>query len=159
MISKESICIVSTVAANGLALGKYQVICRYNDDQVQIPRDVNINWSDNVLCQTMKYTTHNKLFIKNISIYKHINTSSIQSQYMFAFMSTLVDVITNGYGKAWLKMCWLPLGRQQITTFLNQYINTLRPRQNGHHFADDIFKCIVLRENFNFTEICSLGSN
>ena len=26
-------------------------------------------------------------------------------------------------------------------------INTLRPRQNGRHFADDIFKCILLNEN------------
>ena len=26
-------------------------------------------------------------------------------------------------------------------------INTLRPRQNGRHFADDIFKCIFLIEN------------
>ena len=26
-------------------------------------------------------------------------------------------------------------------------INTLRPRQNGHHFADDIFKCVFLNEN------------
>ena len=26
-------------------------------------------------------------------------------------------------------------------------INTLRSRQNGHHFADDIFKCIFLNEN------------
>ena len=25
--------------------------------------------------------------------------------------------------------------------------NTLRPRQNGSHFADDIFKCIFLNEN------------
>ena len=27
------------------------------------------------------------------------------------------------------------------------YINTLRPRQNGRHFPDDIFKCIRLNEN------------
>ena len=27
------------------------------------------------------------------------------------------------------------------------YFNTLRPRQNGRHFADDIFKCIFLKEN------------
>ena len=27
------------------------------------------------------------------------------------------------------------------------YFNTLRPRQNGCHFADDIFKCIFLNEN------------
>ena len=26
-------------------------------------------------------------------------------------------------------------------------VNTLRQRQNGHHFADDIFKCIFLNEN------------
>ena len=26
-------------------------------------------------------------------------------------------------------------------------LNTLRPRQNGRHFADDIFKCIYLNEN------------
>ena len=27
------------------------------------------------------------------------------------------------------------------------YINTLRPKQNGRHFTDDIFKCIFLNEN------------
>ena len=27
------------------------------------------------------------------------------------------------------------------------WVNTLRPRQNGHLFADDIFKCIFLNEN------------
>ena len=26
-------------------------------------------------------------------------------------------------------------------------INTLRPRQNGRHFADDAFKCVFLKEN------------
>ena len=26
-------------------------------------------------------------------------------------------------------------------------LNTLRPRQNGRHFEDDIFKCIFLNEN------------
>ena len=26
-------------------------------------------------------------------------------------------------------------------------INTLRPRQNGRYFADNIFKCIFLNEN------------
>ena len=27
------------------------------------------------------------------------------------------------------------------------YFNTLSPGQNGHHFTDDIFKCIFLNEN------------
>ena len=30
---------------------------------------------------------------------------------------------------------------------LRRHFNTLRPRQNGRHFADDIFKCIFLNEN------------
>ena len=30
---------------------------------------------------------------------------------------------------------------------LTQTFDTLRPRQNGRHFADDIFKCIFLNEN------------
>ena len=28
-----------------------------------------------------------------------------------------------------------------------KFINTLRPRQDGRHFPDDIFKCIFLKEN------------
>ena len=29
---------------------------------------------------------------------------------------------------------------------LNEAFNTLRPRQNGSHFADDILKCIFLND-------------
>ena len=33
-------------------------------------------------------------------------------------------------------------------SFIRNYsVNTLRPRQNGHLFADDIFKCFFLNEN------------
>ena len=31
--------------------------------------------------------------------------------------------------------------------WLRLWFSTLRPRQNGHHFANDIFKCIFLNEN------------
>ena len=34
-----------------------------------------------------------------------------------------------------------------IITIPLQCVNTLRPRQNGCHFADDILKCIFLNEN------------
>ena len=33
-----------------------------------------------------------------------------------------------------------------VTTLLS-YLNTLNPRQNGRHFADDTFKCIFVNEN------------
>ena len=31
--------------------------------------------------------------------------------------------------------------------YIDHVINTLRPRQNGRHFSDDIFKCIFSNEN------------
>ena len=34
-----------------------------------------------------------------------------------------------------------------FTEFRGWRFNTLRPRQNGRHFPDDIFKCIFLSEN------------
>ena len=37
------------------------------------------------------------------------------------------------------------LSRTVISLMDNTYINTLRPKQNGRHFADDIFKCIFLK--------------
>ena len=35
-------------------------------------------------------------------------------------------------------------------------VNTLRPRQNGRHYADDIFKCIFLNENVQISIKISL---
>ena len=50
-----------------------------------------------------------------------------------------------------------------ITNFTWRYkmpftrsINTLRPRQNGHDFADDIFKCVFLNENVSISVTISL---
>ena len=34
-----------------------------------------------------------------------------------------------------------------LQVVIRQDINTLRPKQNGRHFADGIFKCIFLNEN------------
>ena len=40
--------------------------------------------------------------------------------------------------------CWGSLS-------MNNLFNTLKPRQNGQHFPDDIFKCIFLTENVWFS--------
>ena len=40
---------------------------------------------------------------------------------------------------------WLLLVPYDITG--PQWVNTLKPRQNGRHFADAIFKCIFLNKN------------
>ena len=52
-------------------------------------------------------------------------------------------------GKEWThKLC---LDKQHLRNypvgFTHWGLNTLRPRQNGRHFADDILKCIFLNEN------------
>ena len=38
----------------------------------------------------------------------------------------------------------------------NQNLDTLRPRQNGRHFSDNIFKCIFLNENVRISIKISL---
>ena len=35
----------------------------------------------------------------------------------------------------------------KATILRGQWVSSLRPRKNGRHFADDIFKCIFLNEN------------
>ena len=42
-------------------------------------------------------------------------------------------------------LCYLT--RREGHSDLSRSFNTLRPRQNGRHFADDIFKCIFVNEN------------
>ena len=52
-------------------------------------------------------------------------------------MSPLDDVI--------MGTCWYDGIRSCNSS--NEFINTLRPRQNGRYFADDILKCIFLNED------------
>ena len=49
----------------------------------------------------------------------------------------------NNWTSLWCNLpLWLYLCNDLATA-----VNSLRPRQNGRHFADDIFKCIFLDEN------------
>ena len=59
----------------------------------------------------------------------------------------------------YLKQCWLIISkvlwyspggkfsRYHSQQYVAYYFNILRLRENGHHFADDIFKCIFLNED------------
>ena len=75
-----------------------------------------------------------------------------------SFSEMLIEIHTFSFKKIHLKMSsakWWPfcLGLDvlnELHTHDDQtgyLVNTLRPRQNGRHFADDIFKCIFLNEN------------
>ena len=48
-----------------------------------------------------------------------------------------------------LSIClfWSEIGEAHADPEWPEWFNTLRPRQNGRHFADDIFKWIFLNEN------------
>ena len=46
----------------------------------------------------------------------------------------------------YLNQCW-PSSLTYTCGTVGRWVNTLRQRQNGRHFADDIFKCIFLNEN------------
>ena len=43
------------------------------------------------------------------------------------------------------------------TVFQQVWINTMRPRSNGCHFPNDIFKCIFLNENVSIPIDISLN--
>ena len=61
-------------------------------------------------------------------------------------------------------MAWCFSTRASVATVLTTHtcvsrclrVNTLRPRQNGHHFADDTFKWIFLNENIRISIKTSL---
>ena len=62
--------------------------------------------------------------------------------------STLVQVMAWCHEAPchYLIQCW-PSSMAPYGVTNSQWVNTLRPRQNGRHFADDIFKWIFLNEN------------
>ena len=58
-------------------------------------------------------------------------------------------LICDGVWPPWIR--WLLMSSWQKETNLNYVsVNSLRPSQNGRHFADDIFKCIFLNEIYEF---------
>ena len=81
---------------------------------------------------------------------------------LFVSMTTLTNVliflsvclglatVCNGNWNWWYAIVFLYLTTDTAS------INTLRPRRNRRHFADDIFKCILLNENVRISIKISL---
>ena len=65
------------------------------------------------------------------------------------YWSTMIRVtaLHGQMGSHYLNQCWTSYITLYIV-FRGQSVNTLRARQNGRHFANGIFKCIFLNENF-----------
>ena len=62
--------------------------------------------------------------------------------------STLVQVMAWSHQATShnLNQCW-PRSKPPYGVIRSQWVNTLRLRQNGCHFPDNIFKCFFLKEN------------
>ena len=72
---------------------------------------------------------------------KDTHTSPFRASYGVSFMSTSteIDRVIKGF---YCSFVVLVLGKHTRCA-----LNTLRPRQDGRHLPDDIFKCISLNEN------------
>ena len=81
------------------------------------------NWKMNV--------THNKHIVSEIRKTLHMSYGQVTSE-----LCRSCQTFTGPEPKVHL-----------LSSALLSGINTLRPRQNGRHFADDIFKWIFLNEN------------
>ena len=81
-------------------------------------------------------------------ISRHLRKHSTYKKYCFILF---IQIYCHGI-QVWLvKNSLSPnftayMARRELT-FPMLYVNILRPKQTGHHFADDIFKCIFVNEN------------
>ena len=71
--------------------------------------------------------------------------STLLNIYIYVFIEVISDLslvhFRHNKGKI------INIGIKYIRGIKMVDINTLRPRQDGRHFPDDIFKCIFLDEN------------
>ena len=95
---------------------------------------------------------------KNVEVFNHVvnngarlDRPSCCSRDIYAYMASCWDNVSETAPVTdWCKIR-LQISQQnyKVCQLPNciQSVNTLRPRQNYHHFTDDIFKCIFLNEN------------
>ena len=64
--------------------------------------------------------------------------------YIFSLIN-MINLLSKRLSSWWVEMPWHTI--VMLNCVCNWLFNTLRPRQNGRHFADDIFNCVFLNEN------------
>ena len=78
-------------------------------------------------------------------------------QKLFVMPTNISYMSKLSCGKSWSKSWWNNVSNNLFwqCSFVHVF-TTLRPRQNGLHVADDIFKCIFLNENVRIPITISL---
>ena len=88
------------------------------------------------------------MYVPNTGIQRIITRAT---KHCVAFQHT--SLITSPYPRLWAHHLYMTDTIRSTPSYIKHEcpviptINTLRPRKNGRHFADDIFKCIFLNEN------------
>ena len=91
------------------------------------------------------YWKHTRFYIKNNRIYIFTVHNRFDSALLYEFF-------------IWVLVNISPYNSQDVTKMNDKMmsLNTLRPRQNDRHFADDTFKRIFLNENVRISIKISL---
>ena len=78
----------------------------------------------------------------------HLHESNFLGQYCARY-KVIARVVADILKLLLLSVLWQDVGNHCVSPLTSiPPFNTLRPRQNGRHFVDDIFKCIFLNETF-----------
>ena len=122
--------------------------------QVNTKRHQGITWTNHDDVINWKHFPRNWPFVRGI--HRSPVNSPPKKQWPGALMFSLICVWTNGWvnnreagdlGRYRTHFDVIVMIMYRFTdAVMRRQTTTLRPRQNGHHFADDIFKCILLNE-------------
>ena len=160
---------------NNPALFQIMAWCRSGDKPLSEPMMISLPTH---MCVTRPQWVNRPQWVEYLPyILPHIPELNIHHVHLY-FLQCLWSVWDPCYIKLKIKlvfivivinqkyMCIFLVQRQMWLCLLNvcfvsvtiTAFNTLRQRQNGHHFLDDIFKWILLiymNFDYNFTETCS----
>ena len=98
------------------------------------------------------YNGHNYLSVVGLKL----NHVSKRGPWRHVRNCEVIGSLESWFHRRWngsLERIWYCAAAHLI---IPRFINTLRPRQNGHHFADDTFKHIFMNENVRISINISL---
>ena len=128
--------------------------------KIQWPVSHNVGWCDVCCCCCTlihwgrdKMAAISQTTFSNAFCSVHMNRFFIKTAVKFVPKGAINNILALVQVMAWRRKGDKPLSEPRMVRLPThmcvtraQWVNTLRPRQNIHHFADDIFKCILLNE-------------
>ena len=122
----------------------------YRDDSRLVPSHWETSLQSNTVSHWLGIILKSALFyVMNIISFLVLTSSCLELHHHLASCMALHRLV----GPVWPfnapTACWWPCPpwRSDLDWLRTQVINTLRMRQNGRHFPNNIFKCIFLNRN------------